>query len=152
MDGAINGATGSVDGAAYTNNLVGLPYTTLYTLSAGTNTLYIQNPPNGGTATLPVVVTRNGSVLDFEAANGFDIPQNALFSPQDGPSTGEGLAVLTVGGTSSLYTVNLTNGVASQVGPISTGASPIQGFAVEGLLNPAECGLQGVALLARRDR
>lgn len=148
MDGAINGASASVDGAAYTNTHVGTPFATLYTLSAGTNTLHIQNPPNGGTATLPVGVTLNGSVMDFEAANGFDITANAFFSiTENGPSTGEGLAVLTVGGTRSLYTVHLTTGVASLVGPIGTGAMPIQGFAVDSVRIPAECGLQGVWLL-----
>jgi hypothetical protein len=147
MDGAINGAATAVDGAAYTNNLIGSPSTTLYTLSAGTNTLHIQNPPNGGTATLPVVVTLNGSALDFTVANGFDIPPDALFSlTENGPSGGDGLAALTVGGTTSLYTVNLTSGIASLVGPIGAGAIPIQGFAIHAVRNPTQCGAQGIVL------
>ncbi len=149
MDGAISGAATSVDAAAYTNNLVGTPFATLYALSAAANALHIQNPPNGGTATVPVGVTLNGSVLDFQAANGFDIPPDALFSLTDnGRSGGNGLAVLTIGGATGLYTVHLTTGVASPVGLVGTGAMPIQGFALHAVRLPTLCGLQGVALLA----
>jgi hypothetical protein len=148
MDGPINGAVAAVDAAAYTNNLIGPPHTTLYTLSAGANTLHIQNPPNGGTATSPSVVTLNGSPLDFTAANGFDIAPDASFSTTaNGPSPGNGHAVLTVGGVTSLYTVNLTTGVAALLGPVGTGAIPIQGFAVHAVRIPSLCGAQGIALL-----
>jgi hypothetical protein len=147
MDGAINGAVTTVDGAAYTNNVIGGPFTTLYTLSAAINTLQIRNPPNGGTSTPPVVVSLNGSTLDFEAANGFDIPPDAFFSlTENGPSGGDGLAALTVGGTTSLYTVNLSSGVASLVGPIGAGAIPIQGFAIQAVRNRSACGAQGIVL------
>jgi hypothetical protein len=148
MDGAITGVAAGAESAAYTNNLVSNPWTTLYTLNAASNTLFIQNPPNGGNATTPVTVTLNGSQLDFTSANGFDIPADALFSlaPND-PSSGDGLAVLTVGGTTSLYTVNLTSGIASLRGPIGTGAIPVQGFAVFPLRIPTLCGVQGIAIV-----
>ena len=49
-DGALNGATTSVGGAAYTNDQPNNGnITTLYTLSAATDQLSIQNPPNAGT-------------------------------------------------------------------------------------------------------
>jgi hypothetical protein len=148
MDGTIGGAAVAADAAAYTNNLVGVGSTTLYTLSAAADTLYIQNPPNGGTATLPIVVTVNGSPLDFTAANGFDIAPNAFFSlTENGPSGGNGHAVLTVGGTTSLYTIHLTNGTASPVGPIGTGAISIQGFALNAVRIPAECGVPAVVIV-----
>lgn len=70
MDGPINGATATVDAAAYTNNSQNATVTTLYTLSGATNQLFIQNTPNSGLQTLPVTVTFNGATLDFTNASG----------------------------------------------------------------------------------
>ncbi len=144
MDGALNGAVSSADGAAHTNNTVALPFNTLYTLSAATNTLHIQNPRNGGTATAPVAVMLNGRPLDFESAAGFDIPPGAPGSRANGPSAGNGWVVLTVGNLASLYTLHLTTGAASLVGHIGT--SPVQGFALNAVRIPTECGHQGVVI------
>ncbi|MEO6064294.1 MAG: DUF4394 domain-containing protein, partial [Lysobacterales bacterium] len=49
-DGALNGATASIQGAAYTNSFPGGGgSTTLYGINGATDTLYTQNPPNDGT-------------------------------------------------------------------------------------------------------
>jgi hypothetical protein len=130
MDGAISGATMTVDGTAYTNNQQNATVTTLYTLSAATDQLFIQNPPNNGTQTVPVNVTANGAPLNFTAANGFDIPPGVNVAASNQVAMGKGFAALTVGGVTRFYTIDLTSGAAISYGPIGAGTSPIQGLAV----------------------
>jgi hypothetical protein len=144
MDGIISGATTTVDAAAYTNNEQNAAVTTLYTLSAASNQLFIQNPPNNGTQTVPVNVTLNGSPLDFTAANGFDILPGVNVAANNAVAAGVGFAALTVGGVSSLYTIDLTTGAASLVGLIGNGTVPIQGLAVQG--NAVPGGIPAIAL------
>jgi hypothetical protein len=146
MDGAIGGATSTVDAAAYTNNQQNLTATTLYTLGAATNQLFIQNPPNNGTQTVPVSVTLNGSPLDFSAANGFDILPGVNVAAPNAVATGVGFAALTVAGVSGLYTIDLTTGAASLLGPIGDGTALVQGLAVQGEAVPG--GFPAVALSA----
>ena len=132
MDGAIGGAMSAVDAAAYTNDQQNVTVTTLYTLSAATDQLFIQNPPNNGTQTVPVAVTLNGSLLNFTAANGFDILPGVNVATNNAVATGVGFAALTVGGVTSLYTIDLTTGAASFKGAISNGSLPAQGLALQG--------------------
>jgi hypothetical protein len=104
VDPNLNGPTNAVSGAAYTNNFVGGPATTLYDISDQTDTLYIQNPPNSGTLA-PV-----GALgVDIHFVNGFDIygPDNVAFAALD-PETG-----LT---QSMLYSINLATGAATLIG------------------------------------
>jgi hypothetical protein len=132
-DSAINGsgATG-VDGAAYTNNQPNTAVTTLYTLDSTTNSIYIQNPANGGIENFPLTVTLNGSPLDFTAINAFDIPAgvNAAAS-NTAVTTGSAVAALVVGGTTGLYSINLVNGAATFLGTILNGATPVTGIAIQ---------------------
>ena len=118
-DGPINGGTTSVHGTSYTNSfaqsLTG-GVTTLYTLDASTDSLFIQNPPNAGTQTASIPVTLNGSPLNFAAGLGFDIPSSISVSTSNTAATGEAFAVLTVGATTGLYRINLSTGVATLVG------------------------------------
>src|SRR5262245_26997638 len=146
MDGSINGATTTVDGAAYTNNQQNATVTTLYTLSAASDRLFIQNPPNNGTQTLPVNVTLNGAPLDFTAANGFDILPGVNAAAANAVTSGSGYAVLSAGGYSGLYVIDLPTGAASFVGPLGAGGAPVQGFAVQRAV--AAGGLPAVALSA----
>src|SRR5215207_6622562 len=125
---------GGVSAASYTNNQLNTTLTTLYTLSDATDDLYIQGQgayPNGGVETLVAAVTLNGAALNFDAINGFDVPTgvNATTANQPVPA-GSGLAVLSVGGASRLYSINLTNGAATLVGTVGSGAS-VSGFAVQ---------------------
>ena len=113
-DGPLNPGTPSVTAAAYTNNFAGATSTTLFDIDTTLDALFIQNPPNNGTLNLvgPLGVDATGT-------NGFDIA----------PFSGTAYAALTVGGTSRLYTINLTTGAATLVGTISGGVS-LRGLAV----------------------
>src|SRR5688572_30996347 len=130
-DGSINGSGSTgVSGNAYTNNFgqgAGGP-TTLYTLDAASNSLLIQNPPNTGTQTMPLPVTLSGGPLDFTNVNGFDLPGRVSVATSNSPATGFGFAVLTVGSTTSVYQLDLSNAVATSLGTLGPGASPMAGF------------------------
>lgn len=112
-DTALSPNTPNVTGVAYTNNYAGSTTTTLYDIDSTTDMLYIQNPPNGGILTSGVSLGVNAS-----ASNGFDI----------GGNSNTAYALLTVGGTNGLYSVNLTTGAATLVG--TTINSNVKGFAV----------------------
>ena len=45
-------------------------------------------------------------------------------------SAGVAYASLKVGGVTSIYTVNLTSGVATLIGPVGSGATPLQGLTI----------------------
>ncbi|HMT08723.1 MAG TPA: DUF4394 domain-containing protein [Pyrinomonadaceae bacterium] len=115
-DTAINGATTNVDSAAYINNFNGTTTTTLFDISAATDTLYQQNPPNNGTL---VAVGPLG--VNVSEVTGFD------FSSSDNTA----YAALTVGGSTGLYTINTTTGAATLVGAIGAGTSAITGLAAD---------------------
>ena len=116
VDGAINGAATGVESAAYTNSFSGATSTTLYVLSAATDTLYTQTPPNNGT-----LVSVGALGFDFNDVNGFDIVT----------ADNTALAALTTGGATNLYRINLTTGGASSIGPIGNGQTSLTGFAAE---------------------
>jgi hypothetical protein len=137
-DGSINGATTSVSGSAYTNDRPNTGVTTLYTLSAASDALTIQNPPNTGTETMAVAVTEGGLPLNFTAAGGFDIdPAVNAAASNVAVTSGSGYAALTVGGTTRLYTIDLVSGAATSLGTIGTGAVPVQGLALQRDLDDA---------------
>jgi len=144
MDGPINGATVVVEAAAYTNNEQNATVTTLYTISAATQTLYIQNPPNAGTQTTPHAITLNGNPLNFSAGEGFDILPHVDVGSSNAVATGTGLAVLNVSNAQSLYTIDLSTGAATQLGTFGSGPSTILTMAVQG--EDVHDGLPAVAL------
>ena len=148
MDGAINGGTTTLDGVAYTNNQPNNgAITTLYTLDAASNARYIQNPPNAGTQTLGATLTLNGNPLDFTSVSGFDILPGVNAAVSNAPvTTGAGFAALSVGGVTSLYSINLVNGVTVQIATIGNGTSAVQGLAVQGEVVPG--GLPAIATAA----
>ncbi len=115
-DGAINGASTSVDGVAYTNNFNGAATTTLFDIDATTDSLYTQNPPNNGT-----VVAVGPLGVNVTDVNGFDYTSinNTAY------------AAFTVAGQTGLYTVNTTTGAATFVGLIGTGVTGMSGLAAE---------------------
>lgn len=130
-DGSINGGTTTVNATAYTNSAPNVTTTTQYTLDSVSNTLFIQNPPNNGTQISPLVVTLNGTPLDFTSVNGFDIPSGVNVSASNTPATGQAFAVLTVGSTTGLYAIELSTGAATLIGTVGTGTDPVQGFALQ---------------------
>ena len=129
-DGRINGngSTTTVDATAYTNSFAGATVTTQYTLDASSDRLFIQNPPNNGTQTAPLAVTLNGSPLNFDAVNGFDIPSGVRATTSNTPTSGLGLAALTVAGATNLYTIDLATGAASNLGAIGSATTGLIGL------------------------
>jgi hypothetical protein len=129
-DGLINGlpagATG-VSGAAYTNSH-GQPLTggvtTQYVLDAETNQVLIQNPPNAGTVGNGRMLTVGGDPLEFTWVSGFDIPSDVRVTTSGSPVTsGSAIAALMVEGTQRLYSIDLTNGRATNLGALGVGLS-----------------------------
>lgn len=134
MDGPINiaGSPATVDAAAYTNNAPNVTVTTQYVLDAATNQLRIQNPPNGGTQVNIIAVTLNGTPLDFDAVGGFDIPSGVTAATSGTPvTTGSAFAVLTVGGSTGMYSIDLVTGAATLVGTVGDGTTPVSGLAIQ---------------------
>jgi hypothetical protein len=104
VDGSLSPGTPFVTAAAYTNNFAGATTTVLFDIDTQTNTLFKQDPPNNGTL-VPV-----GSLgVTATAANGFDI----------GSTSGIAYALLTVDGTTKIYTINLTTGAATPGATVS---------------------------------
>lgn len=99
-DGNLNPGTPAVSAAAYTNNFAGATATSLFVIDATTDKLYLQNPPNNGT------LVEIGSLgINVELANGFDI----------GGTSNMAYALLTVGGATKVYSINLSTGAATAV-------------------------------------
>ena len=109
-------ATPRIVGSAYTNNMAGATTTQLFDIDSGRDVLALQNPPNDGT-----LVTIGALSVDTADRVGFDI------SSVDGVA----YASLEVGGTSSLYTINLGTGAATLVGRIG-GGTVIRALAAAG--------------------
>lgn len=114
VDGAINPTTAKVSAAAYTNNFAGSTATVLYDIDYITGKLFKQDPPNTGT----LVEVGSLGVIPTES-NGFDI----------GGTSNKAWALLTVGGATKLYSINLTSGMATAVGTY-TFTGTYRGFAV----------------------
>jgi uncharacterized protein DUF4394 len=146
-DGPLNGATTSVSGSAYTNDQPNNGnITTLYTLSAATDQLAIQNPPNVGTVTPGQNVTVGGTPVNFSAVGGFDIdPAVVTAASNIAVTSGDGYAVLTIGATTHLYRISLTDGAATDLGPIGDGSAAIQGLALQRDLDDAGFPVVGLA-------
>ena len=117
----------AISGAAFTNNEPNANATTLYTLDSIFDRLQIQNPPNLGSQTVPVVTT-----VDISTVNGFDIPAGVDVTTSNSVvSSGSGLALLTVDGAIGLYSIDLVTGVATRVGNFLNGTTPASGFAIQ---------------------
>lgn len=116
-DGNLNPMENTITAAAYTNNFVGGPGTTLYDIGTkgGNPTLYIQNPPNAGTLSTVGSLGLTG----VEGTNGFDI----------GGMSNMAYALLRSGGTTRVYSINLTNGAAT-AGMTLPGNPTVRGFAL----------------------
>jgi Domain of unknown function (DUF4394) len=130
LDPMITPAGSEISGAAYTNNeTTNGGVTTLYTLDSFSGQLMIQGlggNPNGGIQS-PV-----GSVgVPFSILNGFDIPPGVDTLVANAPViSGSGLALLTVGGTVELYSINLVTGAGTLIGSFLNGITPASGLAI----------------------
>jgi hypothetical protein len=112
---ALGGTIRGVNGSAYTNSNFGLTggaQTVLYNIDSETGKLFKQDPPNLG------VLVEIGSLgITIDKANGFDITG----------LTNRGHALLTSGGSTGLYTINLTTGAATKT---SNFPAAVRGFAL----------------------
>jgi hypothetical protein len=122
------GATPNVEAAAYTNNFPGATSTTLYDIDATLGILTHQGSI-GGTPVSPTT-----GQLFTVGSLGVATPSPASLDVSPG---GTAYASLTTGLTSSLYTVNLSNGATTLAGQFGGGGgTTIRGLAV-GVPGPA---------------
>jgi hypothetical protein len=111
-DVAMNPGTPMVSAVAYTNNFPGATTTTLFDIDPSTDKLYTQNPPNNGT------LVEVGSLgIDIGTDNGFDI----------GGTSNKAWALVTVGGSTKIYSINLTTGAATEAAVFP---NAVRGFAI----------------------
>jgi hypothetical protein len=130
------GATPTIAGLAYSNNVANALSTILFGIDTGLDILVTLNPPNAGVLdTLgPLGVNASGEL-------GFDISG----------ATGLAYAALAVGGSSSsLFQINLATGAATLVGGIGGGQVVLTGLTVvpgaaTPVPEPATLALLGVA-------
>ncbi|WP_153801075.1 DUF4394 domain-containing protein [Foetidibacter luteolus] len=105
-DANLNPGSPAVSAAAYTNSFPGTTSTVLFDIDHAAGKLYKQDPPNNGT------LVEVGSLgVSINASNGFDI----------GGSSNNAWALLTSGGNTKLYSINLSTGKAQ-----ATGSFPVQ--------------------------
>lgn len=114
-DGNLNPGTPSVTAAAYTNNVAGASTTTLFDIDSNTDSVFRQDPPNSGG-----LVGIGSLGINVEATNGFDI----------GGASGTAYALLKVGATNSVYTINLTTGAATKVADLPASVTTVRGMAL----------------------
>jgi hypothetical protein len=129
-DGLLNGGATAAQATAYTNSSANVTATTQYTLDVGTDTIFIQNPPNGGTLGSGKGLNVNGKAFDVTAAAGLDITAAVAVSKSGDPAAGTALAILTAGGSTGLYGISLTDGKVALIGNLGAGGAAAQGFAV----------------------
>lgn len=112
VDGNLNPGLPIITAAAYTNNFAGTTATSLFVVDHNTDKLYIQNPPNNGT-----LVEIGNLGIDLNSDNGFDI----------GSRSNNSYLIAAVGGTTNLYTINTSSGLASTPVIFPT---PVKGFSL----------------------
>ncbi|MBJ7470680.1 MAG: DUF4394 domain-containing protein, partial [Solirubrobacteraceae bacterium] len=129
-DGSINGAP-SVHTTAYVNRRQSVTTTTQYTLSAETDSLYIQAPPNAGTQTAPVALKLGGNPLNVAGVSGLDFMPAVSTAAANAPATGKAYATLLGAGETQLATIDLASGDVTLLGKVGDG-SPVRGLAIQG--------------------
>ena len=130
-DGDLNPGDPDVGATAYSNSFAGTTSTTQYVINAADDTLTPMASPNGGTlgAGLPL------GIGDVSNVGGLDIvpgaPAAGLATPPAmGTVTNRALALLTVGATTRMYSVDLTTGAATAASAAIGGADPLVDFTV----------------------
>jgi len=145
-DGALNIATVATTGiaeTAYTNNALNQTFTTQYSVSS-TGSLYIQNPPNNGTLTVPVVIAPAiTNLFGFDIAPGINVTaSNAVAA-----GVGYGVVKTAAATTESLATINLATGALGVLGTLPfTGT---KGFTLQKPLATSVIGLTAAGEIVR---
>lgn len=119
VDSALSPA-GNIVAVAYSNNFVGAVATTLFGIDSAAGTLVRIGGVDGSPSPNLGAITTIGSLglgTNLNEAIGFDIT-----------GTGAAVATITVGGLSRLYGINLTTGLATNLGTIGTGTTPFVGL------------------------
>lgn len=117
MDGMLNGAATMAQGTAYVSNVANTATTTQYTLDEASDRLFVQNPPNAGTLSLPISVSPViGTLLGFDIAPGPTAP-GANQPVTSG--VGHVLVQSAPGEAVTVSTVDLVTGRRIQRGPLS---------------------------------
>ena len=122
---SLTGAAATVTAAGYSNAFFGTTATQLFDIDAASGLLHLQDPPNNGTLAAGLALGVNA-----EAVNGFDVDAR----------NNTGYAALRVGGTQTLYRVNIASGAATAVGAIA-GGEAIRGLALQQPAAPTVLGL-----------
>jgi hypothetical protein len=119
MDSDLNPNDPTVVGSAYTNSSFSASLaasTTLFALDALDDALYVQNPPNNGTLTMPTPVN-----INVRGDSGFDIAgRNNVGYIATASDRRPG---------AELYRVNVTTGSSIKLGQIGRGSHTITGLA-----------------------
>ena len=141
MDGALNFGAIAAQGTAYTNNVANNSNTTTqYTVDENSDMLFIQSPPNAGKLDSAHALTpKVSTILGFDIAPGVNTS-----APNTAVTTGSGYLLLSqlAGTSASLASVNLVDGVISNITAIVGGA------AARGLAVQAPASMAAVALSA----
>ncbi|MEO9148712.1 MAG: DUF4394 domain-containing protein [Burkholderiaceae bacterium] len=130
-DGNITPPTGSnasITAVAYTNSFAGTTSTALYDIDTTSGLLHLQDPPNAGglAAGVPLGVRAT-------AVNGFDVDAR----------NNTGYAVLTVGGSTGFYKIDLAATASTNAATLigSAGNEAVRGLALAPVAAPTAIGL-----------
>jgi 3D (Asp-Asp-Asp) domain-containing protein len=120
--------TPNVVGSAYTNNFLGSSATTLYGIDSNLNALVTQGTAVGVT---PAVSPNTGQLFTVGSL-GMGVDPNGILGFDISSETGVALASFNsdAGGPTNLFTINLTTGAATLIGPIG-GGDTIVDIAIE---------------------
>jgi hypothetical protein len=130
-DGLVQADPGTqLVGTAYTSNSAVAAFTTQYTLDQFAARLYIQNPPNAGTQTLPLALTIGGAAFEFGGETGFDIPPGPTSAAASAPTPGLGYFTAdNAAGAAALYEIELSDASVRALGAVASGGQPLTGLA-----------------------
>jgi hypothetical protein len=123
-------ATTGVTASAYANNYSQPEFSTQFVLDPTRDALLLQFENGGQVARSVQRLTAGGGPLDIASAAALDIPPDVEAVSVNGTAIGNAYAALTVGGLTGLYRVALDSAVATLVGPIGNGSSPMDGLIV----------------------
>ena len=129
----------TIGGSAYSNNVPGAVFTTLYNIDYNFDRLVIQSPPNQG------ILARVGELAPLAPRVGADLTNELVGFDISGVS-GTAFASLTgpVIPGSRLYTINLSTGGAVLVGAIGAGESLLGLAAVSAVPEPGTFALLAI--------